>query len=87
MREGHFIRTYRSIDFDLLLCENPRKRPLLRGNSGGGSATVFPGRRFLKRHTMDLFQYHFPYQGPNSAGSSERKSEPPSADLAGLRRI
>jgi hypothetical protein len=57
------------IDFAILLCENPRKRRLLRGNGeGGGSPRSLRRWRFLNRHTMDLFQYQGKSAEPQIAG-------------------
>ncbi len=57
------------IDFAILLCENPRKSLLLRGNGEGGGrskslAQAISEPDTLNRDPMDLFQSHEKSAGP-----------------------
>jgi hypothetical protein len=56
------------IDFASLLCENPRKRRLLRGKARAPGANHPLQLSISDRKPMDLFQYRFQYHGKH-AGS------------------
>jgi hypothetical protein len=57
--EASAPRIHTFIDFAILLCENPRDRPLLPGSiAKAAGANGPPRRQFQNYHKMDLFQYH-----------------------------